>query len=88
MFHSQALVASLSFIGGLYGDEQHTLVPPFIPELNEVYARSICFDHRKPRSEPERIGLIINASDTGGSVRALRVPELVERIWDLAGFSS
>jgi hypothetical protein len=87
-FHSQALVASLSFIGGLYGDEQHTLVPPFIPELNEFYARSICFEYDKLRSEPERIGLVINASDTGGSVRALPVAELVERIWDLAGFSS
>jgi hypothetical protein len=33
-FHTQGLVASLSFIGGLYGDEQHTLAPPYIPELN------------------------------------------------------
>ena len=87
-FHTQALVASVSFIGGLYGDEQHTLVPPFIPELNEFYARSIAFDYRKLRSEPERIGLIIDASDTGASVRLLPVADLVERIWDLAGFSS
>lgn len=43
-FHTQRLVASLSFIGGLYADEQHTLVPPFVPELNEFYARSMHFD--------------------------------------------
>jgi hypothetical protein len=42
-FHTQHLVASLSFIGGLYGDEEHTLVPPFVPELNEFYSRTMHF---------------------------------------------
>jgi hypothetical protein len=65
-FHSQALVASVSFIGGLYGDEQHTLIPPFIPELNEFYARSMVFEYNKLRSEPERIGLVIDAVGHGG----------------------
>jgi hypothetical protein len=87
-FHSQTLVASVSFIGGLHGDEQHTLIPPFIPELNEFYARSMCFDYSKLRSEPASIGLVIDASETGASVRALPVAELVEKIFDLAGFSS
>ena len=43
-FHTQNLVASISFIGGLYGDDVHTLNPPFIPELNEFYARTMHFD--------------------------------------------
>jgi hypothetical protein len=87
-FHTQALVASVSFIGGLYGDEQHTLIPPFIPELNEFYARSMVFEYNKLRSEPGRVGLIIHASDTGESISPLPVADLVERIFDLAGFSS
>lgn len=87
-FHTQALVASVSFIGGLYGDEQHTLIPPFIPELNEFYARSLIFEYNKLRSEPGRIGLVVNASDTGASVSPLPVADLVERIFGLAGFSS
>jgi hypothetical protein len=87
-FHSQTLVASLSFIGGIYGDERHTLVPPFVPELNEFYARSMFLDYSKLRSEPERVGLVIDAADTSASVKALPVGDLVEAIFDLAGFSS
>ena len=47
-FHSQHLVASLSFLGGLYGDDLHTLDPPYIPELNEFYARTMHFEYNKP----------------------------------------
>jgi hypothetical protein len=87
-FHTQTLVASLSFIGGLYGDEQHTLVPPFIPELNEFYARSMHFEYSKVRSESDRIGLVIDACDKTSFIYALPVADLVERIFDLAGFSA
>lgn len=87
-FHTQHLVASVSFLGGLYGDEQHTLIPPFVPELNEFYARTMFFHYNKFRSEPERVGLVIDASDTSVSISALPVSDLVERIFDLAGFSS
>jgi len=87
-FHSQKLVASLSFIGGLYGDEQHTFVPPYVPELNEFYSRAMAFDRRKLRSEPEGFGLIIGASEKSASIRALAVGDVFERIFDLAGFSS
>jgi hypothetical protein len=87
-FHTQNLVASLSFIGGLYSDEQHVLVPPFVPELNEFYSRSMHFDRSKVRSESGRIGVVIDACDTTTSVYALPVADLVERIFDLAGFAA
>lgn len=87
-FHTQSLIASLSFIGGLYGDEQHTLVPPFIPELNEFYARSMHFEYSKVRSESEHIGLVIDACDKMSFIYALPVADLFERIFDLAGFSA
>jgi hypothetical protein len=87
-FHTQCLVASLSFIGGLYGDEQHVLIPPFIPELNEFYARSMHFEYSKLRSESDRIGLVIDACDKTGFIYALLVADLFERIFDLAGFSA
>jgi hypothetical protein len=87
-FHTQLLVASLSFIGGLYGDERHTLVPPFIPELNEFYARSMHFKYNKVRSESDRIGLVIDACDKTTSIYALPVADLIERIFDLGGFSA
>lgn len=87
-FHTQTLVASVSFIGGLYGDEQHTLIPPFIPELNSFYGAMISFRSSRLRSEPGRLGLIIDSADTSASVRALPVGDLAEAILDLAGFSS
>jgi hypothetical protein len=87
-FLTQMLVASLSFSGGLYRDEEHILVPPYIPELNEFYSRNIHFDYEKLRSESERIGVIIDACDSDVSILALPVAGLVERVFDLAGYKS
>lgn len=87
-FHNQSLVASLSFTGGAYADEQYTLVPPFVPELNEFYSRSMTIDYSKIKSEPDRIGLVIDANDAEASISAVPVLDLVERIFDLAGFSA
>jgi len=87
-FHTQHLIASVSFIGGLYGDEQFTLDPPFIPELNEFYARTMHFLYNKLRIESERIGLVIKATDTDAFLYALPVADLFERVFDMAGFSA
>ncbi len=54
----------MSCIGGLYGDEQHTFSPPYIPELNEFYARTMHFQYNRLRIESERIGIVIDAADS------------------------
>ncbi len=87
-FHTQHLVASLTFIGGLYGDDLHTLIPPYIPELNEFYARSMHFHYSHFRTEPERIGLVIDAADSDAFVYALPVADLFQRIFRLAGYAA
>ena len=87
-FHTQHLVASLSFIGGLYGDDLHTLIPPYIPELNEFYARTMHFQYSHFRIEPDRIGLVIDAADPDAFVYALPVADLFERIFRLAGYAA
>lgn len=87
-FRSQHLVASLSFIGGLYANEDYTLDPPYIPELNEFYARTMHFQYNKLRIESERIGLVIDAADTDAFLYALPVADLFRRIFDIAGFVS
>ena len=84
-FHSQHLVASISFIGGLYGDDDHTLKAPYIPELNEFYARTMHFEHSKLRIEPGRIGIVVDAADHDSFLYALPVADLMERIFDMAG---
>lgn len=85
-FHTQRLVASVSF-GGLH-DDQFTLRPPYVPELNEFLSRKMHFQPRALRVEPERLGVIIDAADPDVSIAALSVSELFERVFDLAGFST
>lgn len=85
-FHQQHLVASISFVGGLYQDEQYTLEPPYVPELNEFYARTMHFEYDKVRSEPGRVGLVVDTADNDGFLNALPVAELMERLFDLAGY--
>ena len=87
MFSFQRLVASISFIGNLYNDEQHKLVPPYIPELNESYSRKMHIGYSDLRIEPGRVGLVINVADHDDFLYALPVTSLLEYIFDLAGFS-
>ncbi|WP_303908212.1 hypothetical protein [Thiohalomonas denitrificans] len=87
-FSRQNLVASMSLIGALYGDEQHTFHPPYIPELNEFYGRTMHFLYDRVRVEPERIGLVIDAADRDTFLYALPVGELTERVFDLAGYAA
>jgi hypothetical protein len=87
-FHNQHLVASVSFIGGLYRDEQYTLKPPFLPELNEFYARAMHFQYNKLRIESERIGIVIDATDTDAWLYALPVADLFDSIFSMADFGT
>lgn len=85
-FYTQHLVASLSIYGA--ADEQHTFLPPYVPELNEMAARTMYFDYNKVRLEPDRVGVIVDAADNDITLRALRVSELIESIFKLANLSA
>ena len=87
-FHTQHLVASVSFLGGLYGRDDFTLDPPYVPELNEFYARTMHFHYDRLRVESERIGLIVDATDSDSFVYALPTAELFKRVFALAGFTA
>lgn len=87
-FYQQHLVASVSFIGGLYGDEQHTFEPPYLPELNEFYARTMHFEYDKLRVESERVGIIVDAVDYDSFLYALPIADLIARIFELAGYEA
>lgn len=87
-FSQQQLVASVSFVGGLYGDDQHTFDVPYVPELNEFYARSMHFHYDKLRVEPSHVGIIIDAADHDSFLRAMPVADLMQRIFSMAGFDS
>ncbi len=87
-FHTQQLVASVSVVGGLYGRDDFTLDPPYVPELNEFYARTMHFQYDRLRVESERIGLIVSAADSDSFVFALPTSELFKQIFALAGFTA
>lgn len=87
-FHTQHLVASISFIGGLSGDEQYTLKPPYLPELNEFYARRMQLQYSRLRIESERIGIVIDAADADAWLYALPVADLFERIFGMGGYTT
>jgi len=85
-FHQQHLVASVSVLGGSYGENEHTYHVPYLPELNEYYARNLHFEYDKLRVEPTRIGIIIDAADHDSFLYSLPVTDLVEKIFELAGY--
>lgn len=87
-FHTQRLVASIDILGGVHELDDFTMIPPFVPELNEFYARTIHFKHDELRSESERIGLIVDATDSDSFVYALPTAELFKQIFALAGFAA
>ncbi len=87
-FHQQHLIVSVSLIGGLYGDEQHTFHAPYLPELNEFYARTMHFQYNRLRVEPDRIGLVINAADNDSFLYALPIGALMERVFRMSGYDA
>jgi hypothetical protein len=44
-------------------------------------ARNMQFDYSKLRVEPERLGVIIDASDTDSSISGVSVSELFEQVF-------
>ena len=87
-FHTQHLVASVKVLGGLPEDADSTFTPPFVPEFNEFYSRAMHFDYSKLRVEPDRVGIVITATEKDTILRALPVIGLVERVFEYSGFDS
>ena len=87
-FHTQHLVASVSTMRSLFGEDEYTFDLPYVPELNEFFSRSMHLGHNILRVEPGRIGLVVDATDTDSWLYALPVSQLVERIFKMAGYSS
>jgi hypothetical protein len=87
-FHQQHLVASVSLRGGLYADELHSFEPPYLPEFNEFYARTMHLRYNKLRIEPGRLGLVIGAAEHDSFLYALPVTDLMERMFEMTGYEA
>jgi hypothetical protein len=80
-FYSQHLVASVKLLGS---DEQHTFNPPYVPEWNEFFARQMSLRYNQLRIEPERIGLVIDATRHDAYLYGLPSGALIEKLFDAA----
>ncbi|MGX9431605.1 MULTISPECIES: hypothetical protein [Bradyrhizobium] len=85
-FYTQHLVASLKLYG--VSDEQHTFTPPYVPELNEMAGRAMLLEYDKMRLEPDRVGVIVNATDHDVTLRALSVSEVIRHTFALCGLNA
>lgn len=87
LYGSNHLVASLS-IYNTDQDPEHTFNPPFIPELNEFYGRSMALQYDRLRSGTDTIDLIISATRTDLFLNALPVSKLFSQIFRMAGYNA
>jgi hypothetical protein len=78
-------MASMTLLGG---DEQHTFHPPYVPEWNEFYSRTMHFQYDRLRIEPGRIGIVIDAADHDARLSALPTGDLMEKLFDSAGLTA
>lgn len=86
-FHEQRLVASITCRGGLAHNAKFLFCPPYVPELNEFYAREMAWDNDRLRIEPKGLGLVIGAHDHDGFLLALAFDDLLARLFKLAGYA-
>lgn len=87
-FHNQHLVASISFRLYRRDPDQFIFVPPFVPELNEFAGRRIWYNFRGVRIEPERVGLIIDATTNNIDVNGILVSEFIGKMFEIAGIKA
>jgi hypothetical protein len=69
-----------------------TFFPPYVPELNEYYARNLFFDYARLRIEPPAIwrlvSLIVHNHDTSVTLRALPPIEVAQKLFEQFGIES
>jgi hypothetical protein len=70
---------------GNFGYPDHTLSPPFVPELSEAYSRKISFDPWRIRSEEEGIGVFTRADDKTLQLHPMPNVEVIEALLNRAG---
>ena len=86
--NQQNIVASIDKGIGLFGNEQATLMTPYIPELNEYYGRNFYFIWNEVRVEPESVGVILDIGREDLSLSALNVTSLLSKIFEVAGIKA
>jgi hypothetical protein len=86
-YSQQHLIASVRIEDPTFGpDKRDTFRLPYLPEHNSAYSRGMLVGHGRLRVEPGRLGLVVQASQTDTSVRAMPVWDLAQLLFKAAGF--
>lgn len=85
-FYTQHLAASISLTRP-YDDDENCFQPPYLPELNEYFARGMGLRYSDLRLEPNRIGVVIYAAQNDVMVSAIPNWDIVEQIFKMYGAS-
>jgi hypothetical protein len=86
-FYQQLLIASVSMYVGSTSEDT-TFQLPYLPELNETFAREMGQRYSRLRVEPGRLGIVADAHDASISITALPVATLIEHIFRHVGLNS
>lgn len=86
-FYMQKLVASVSMFRSRQ-DGDNTFQFPYIPELNERLGRSTMVGYAELRVEPDRLGIVVDATSEDATVYAVPTIELVEELFKTVGLKA
>jgi hypothetical protein len=87
-YHSQQVVVTIRPLGGWPENGDTTFTPPYIPELNEYYGRNYHSVWKEARAEVDGIGIITSLTTTSLTITALRIVDLVGKIFAVAGIKA
>jgi hypothetical protein len=86
-FRSQNLVISIRHLLNRIETDDTTFFTPFLPELNQFYGRSTCFETAIARAEVEGLGIIQPVTADDLTLHSIRVHELVSQLFRLFGMN-
>ena len=84
----QHYVTSIDPSVGLFRDEQATLRAPFIPSLNNFYARAAHNSFGDVRSEPDGLGVVASLLTENETLNSLNTTELIAEIFETVGIEA
>ncbi len=86
-FYQQDLVASVSMFSGQM-QEDATFAVPYVPELNETFARAMGQRYSHLRVEHDRLGIVVGVHDPSVSISTMQTAQLIEAVFKHVGLKA
>jgi len=86
--NSQHVILSIRPSLNITSTDEWTFLTPYLPELNQYYGREFHFGWNESRVELDGIGIVLSLSDSDITLRAMRVRDLISKIFDVYGMEA